>query len=467
MGRHRMMNLNKGWIWAAKRHTYHTRNMIALVRHMVGATLAVALACCIITILFPFAPIVSAHTSANSGRIFGQLLNGTKNKAPVVGQQVTLQMAQGDTARDLTTITTAAHGTFSFDGLNTDKTINYAVYTRYQGAQYYTDLISLDSKPVQQVSLVVYEATTSTRQVAIVQATILLHKPDTQVGALTMSEIFIFNNLDTRTYVGSLDASAGKPNALRFSLPRGARNISLSKGFDGYKTILVDRGFATDAAVPPGSSEFAFSFEVPYATSTYDFSYVVTYPTVQLSLLVPPDVHASSSGGLTSQGLITADQHPYQLFQGKTLLPGAEVHIQLEGLSVPASTSNSTLNPGTLWLIVGLLVMLAILFVSFFLYRSSKRQRLAQTTVPAKLKRGASQEREQKLLQELLELDTAFEAGKLTKAQYQERRARTKARLRSIMSEAGDPMPKQRAMVDTKEKTAPTRKGKATRSNGK
>ena len=38
-------------------------------------------------------------------------------------------------------------------------------------------------------------------------------------------------------------------------------------------------------------------------------------------------------------------------------------------------------------------------------------------------------------MHELLELDKEFEAGKLSKATYQERRARTKARLRTLISE--------------------------------
>jgi hypothetical protein len=42
---------------------------------------------------------------------------------------------------------------------------------------------------------------------------------------------------------------------------------------------------------------------------------------------------------------------------------------------------------------------------------------------------------QQALLRELLELDKAYEAGKLKKAAYQERRAKTKARLRALMSE--------------------------------
>src|SRR5690348_18435314 len=58
---------------------------------------AVTLIGCIFLFLFPFST-VSAHTFAASGRIFGQLLDGTKNNTPVAGHAVTLQLAQGETA---------------------------------------------------------------------------------------------------------------------------------------------------------------------------------------------------------------------------------------------------------------------------------------------------------------------------------------------------------------------------------
>jgi len=44
-------------------------------------------------------------------------------------------------------------------------------------------------------------------------------------------------------------------------------------------------------------------------------------------------------------------------------------------------------------------------------------------------------DRKEALMHEMLELDKAFEAGKLTKAVYQERRAKTKARLRTLIGE--------------------------------
>jgi hypothetical protein len=397
--------------------------------------LALALLFALVLFLFPLPASAHAIMNTGAGRIYGQLLDGTKRNAPVAGQDVTLQMAQGDNARDLTSVTTDADGAFSFSGLDTDKTINYSVYTLYQGAQYYTDLIDLSTKPVQQINLTVYDATTSIANIAIVQANVLVDKVDAQNGLITIAENFFFENLGLTTYVGSLKANGSKPNALRFSLPNNARKLSLSSGFNGYQVIQVDPGFATDAALPPGTSQFAFSFQVPYTTSSYDFSYTVVYPTVDLSLLVPLNIHASSSG-MDSLGPVNANQHTYQQFKSQKLLAGDQIHVQLGGLPVPqnaGATSPSPLNQNTLWVIVALLLMLAIVSVTWFVYRFSRRQRRARQKQVSR-SRAPSKDQQEALLQELLDLDTAYEAGKIKEAEYKERRAKTKARLRSVMS---------------------------------
>ncbi len=414
--------------------------------------------------------------AASSGRIYGQLLNGTNHNAPVAGQSVTLQMAQGNSARDLTKVTTDARGAFSFSNLATDTSTAYALFTNYEGAQYTSDLVHLDKKPVQQVNLTVYEATTSTKDIAVVQVTILFQKPDASKNSVTVSELYLFQNLTTHTFVGSLNTGNGtsKPDALLFSLPVGARNVSLGDGFNGYHAVAVSSGFASDAALPPGSSGFSFTFDIPYTSSTYDFRYDVMLPTVQLSLMVPTELHATSSA-LTSQGTTTANNHPYLLLQGQKLLQGNEVHAEIEGLPVNKALipADNSINPVILWLIVGLLVMLAILAVTWFLYRArrqpegkgkatggkasngktAKGAKAAQrptthpkatgtanrTTKAAANSNGrrsnSPQEQEQALLQKLLALDKSFEEGKISKAAYQEKRARTKARLRALLSE--------------------------------
>lgn len=410
----------------------------------------------LLTTLFFLLPLTaSAHTSANSagtGRVSGQLLNGTRKNAPVAGQSITLQMAQSNNSSDLTKVTTDAQGRYTFSGLNTAKTINYAIYTLYQGAQYVSDLIDLSSKPAQQINLTVYDATTSASNIAVVQASALIGKPDAQNEVITISESFFFENLGATTYVGSLQANGGKPNALRFSLPPGTRKLSLSDGFNGYSVIQVDPGFATDAAIPPGTSQFAFSFQVPYSTTSYDFSYTAVYPTVYFSLLLPLDIHATSSG-LNAEGPKTTRQGTFQLLDTKQLTAGSQVHARLDGLPAPKNATSAPSNQNYLWIVAGLLIMLAVIAITSFLYRathrpSSTRQkrtshgkaglqkpkaRTQPTSNAARKKETASQDRQQALLQELLELDTAYEAGHIKKAAYQERRAKTKAELRTLM----------------------------------
>src|SRR6266571_2301099 len=421
-------------------------------------TLTLVLLLALVLFLFPLP--ASAHAATGTGRIYGQLLDGTKHNAPLAGQSLTLQMAQGNNARDLTSVTTDAHGMFSFSSLDTDKTINYALYTLYQGAQYYTNLIDLSAKPVQQINLTVYDATTSIANIAIVQANVLIDKADAQNSLITISENYIFENLGPTTYVGSLQANGSKPNALRFSLPKNARNVSLKSGFDGYQVIQVDAGFATDTAVPPGMSQFAFSFQAPYTTSSYDFSYTIVYPTVNLSLLVPLNMHASSAA-MDSQGPVNANQRTFQQFNAKKLLAQTQIHVQLDGLPVSQHAANpQPLNQNPLRIILAILFMLVIVSVTWFMYRLSRRQAMiGQKQTPRRgggvvdvgwgpLGRPSSsatrsfsndalpsqKDQQEALLQALLNLDKAFEAGTIKKAEYEERRTRTKAELRSLMS---------------------------------
>lgn len=404
-------------------------------------------------LLLPAAP-TRAASSAGTGTIRGHLVNGTHNKAPVAGQSVTLQMAQDGSARDLTTLKTDSQGAFLFTGLATSSTLKYAVYTRYQGAQYVSDLVDLSKQTVQQIELTVYDATSNSANLAVVQATILVHEPDASKGTFTVSEIYFFQNVGQTTYVGSLNASQGRPNALLFSLPQGARNVTLAQGFNGVEAVQVAGGFASDAAVPPGETQFSFSFEVPYQSSSYDFAYTFFYPTVQLSVLTPPALQASS-GALPSKGLMTANSHPYLLLQNQNFRSGDQVHIKMQGLPLGSGQSQNSgllLVPTWVWLIGGVLVMLVIIVLSSLFYNLFQRRREARrqgrqhaqkrssSTRPeaaaphARSKNEAESSEQERLLHQLLELDKAFEAGQLKKAEYTEERARIKERLRVLMS---------------------------------
>jgi hypothetical protein len=375
--------------------------------------------------------------SLGTGHISGRVLNASLNNAPVVNQSVILQMAQGNNTRDLITLTTDVQGRYSFSALESDSTVQYAVYTLYQGAQYVTDLIDLSKKSNQQVDLTVYSATTSTANLAVVQSTILINKPDTKSGMITVEEDFFFENLDNETYVGSLNTVQGKFNALIFSLPADARFLALGTGFGGYKNIQITTGFASDAAVVPGTSRFSFSFQVPYSGSSYHFSYQAIYPTVTLSLLTPLSV-LTTPQGLTSQGPFNTQNGTFQLFKVETLSAGKTIQAQLAGLPIQIKTDQAAnpFNMGNIWWVVGLIVLMALVGFGGYLYLK-RRHQPGNTDKDAALpatKKSTSMTRDA-LLRELLALDKAFETGKLKKGAYQAQRSQTKARLRTLMSE--------------------------------
>jgi hypothetical protein len=363
----------------------------------------------------------------------------------VANQSVTLHMAQGNNSRDLITLTTDAQGRYSFSALESDSSVQYAVYTLYQGAQYLTNLIDLSKNADQQVNLTIYDATTSTTNLAVVQASILLDKPNAQGGLLTVSEDFYFENLGLTTYVGSLDASHGKPNALLFSLPSNARFLTLDDSFNGYNSIQVNTGFASNAAVPPGTSRFSFSFQVPYSSTNYQFSYQAVYPTVVLSVLTPLNI-LTTPQGLTSQGPSNTQSGTYQLFKTQTLGAGKSVSLQLAGLPTPTkavpSQEQTAINPGLIWLVVLLILLMALAGIGGYLYNTRRRRasstkkkkaQIGKNVAPAARKKTSVSKED--LLQDMLKLDKAYEAGTLKKAAYQEQRARLKARLRNLMSE--------------------------------
>jgi hypothetical protein len=238
---------------------------------------------------------------------------------------------------------------------------------------------------------------------------------------------------------------------LLFSLPPGAQNISLQKGFSGYHVIQVDRGFATDAALLPGDNEFAFAFDMPYTSSTYDFNYETFLPTVSLSFFVPPDIHASSHV-LTSQGIVNTgdNERPYNLLKATVLSSQKNVDLHLEGLLTQLPSDSATsFDPLLIWLIVAGIIILATLGIVWFVISSRRgtgRSKKSSVKRPQKKdvaaadkmnkpKASTVKEREQALLDALLKLDQEYEAGKLSKEAYEERRGKTKARLRSILSE--------------------------------
>lgn len=381
-----------------------------------------------------------------TGAISGVLVNGTHHDAPVAAVGVTLQASTSHgQPKDLTTTTTDIHGHFSFGGLDVTGAMSYDVYATYQSGTFTSDSVTFANGPTQQLTLRVYDTTSSDSALHVSLATILFSPPNKQEGLIPVGEFITFDNSGTTAFVAAQGPANGMPmGLLRFALPAGATNLTLGAGFTASQQITqVNTGFAASATVPPGQSQFAFAFSIPYTSTSYGFSYKAVYATDQIAVLMPMGV-AVGAGDFATQPPVTANGAHYQLFTHGAAQRDQTSALTLSQLPTPGERPYLDFHA-----LVGLSVVLALLLALLLsLYLRRGELALVFGLVPASSLRSRARKRHsgrmgvsgadlterRRLLRELLSLDVSHDAGKLDDATYQRRSLVTRARLRELFA---------------------------------
>ena len=211
----------------------------------------------------------SAHAARaldTAGMVTGTAVNATLGNAPMPGLLVTLQAVTTGVASNAASTHTDASGHFAFSGLDTSGLVTYAVYAHFQGGLFATPAIGFTSSSSEQVTLDVYDTTTSDANLRVVSTTMLVSKPNQPKGLIPVGILETFSNSGKTAYVASVGPANGLPtNLLRFWLPENAENLTLGAGFSGLQVTQVSTGFGVNATVPPGESAYAFAYVLPYS----------------------------------------------------------------------------------------------------------------------------------------------------------------------------------------------------------
>jgi hypothetical protein len=302
------------------------------------------------------------------------------------------------------------------------------------------------------VTLLAYEATASDARIGISRVVIDVGTPHTLAGTIPVSELVTVVNAAQKTYVGSTAPANGKPmNLLRFGLAPGATNLATGQGFDGGQTIQVNGGFATTAPVPPGQTEFQFSFEYPYDGTRSDLTYQAFYPTIGVAVLAPADVSLTSRELGAQQTVPLPGSGPEHVLQGGPFPAGTGAAIHLAGLPVPGE--HSDFDPRLLYALAGALALVALGLAAYAARRGwppmvANAARLTGATGargrsgehghdharadgrPAEDAEAAAASR---MLKALAELDRAHDGGTVDDEAYRVQREALKARLKALM----------------------------------
>jgi hypothetical protein len=374
--------------------------------------------------------------AAGTGSIEGTLVDGTTGGTPLAGQTVTLQHQAGSALAQAGSAVTDAHGLFHFAGLATGPTDLYAASVTFQGAAYSTDVLVLAENTTTRVTLLAYEATNSDALIGIGPVAVQLQPPNVANGLIGVAELVTVVNAGQRTFVGSATPANGKPmNLLRFALPAGATNIVTRSGFDNAQTIQVDKGFATTATVPPGQTQFSFTFALPYDGTRAAFTYKAIYPTARVLVVAPRSLHVVAPELAATSA--PAGSGDLQVWQSQAVPAGATVGLGLTDLPVPGEKSN--LSPAALDVLGALLALLALGALAYVLRGRApappaERRAASAASVTAALDAPAPAA----LLRALAKLDADHAAGTIENAPYQVQRTALKAELTTrVLATAG------------------------------
>ncbi len=265
------------------------------------------------------------------GVVEGRVINGSQGSSSVADLEVTLMAGSGP-AGQLTTRTSPL-GQFRFEGLPTSAGDTYAVTVRYQGVDYMAGDIRLSPEgPLAQVTVHVYEVTTSTEAIRVLlDHHIVKVKPEER--RLGIVSYLKMANTGDRTVV----ASPGE--APLFPVPEGAEKLQLVAVSAENEAIPGKSGVTVGQAIPPGEHQLVLAYELPYTGDGLVFRKPLAYPTDKAVLVMSAHEGEAESQQLSAKKEMDSAAGSYQILSGEDLPAGTVLEVTFTGLPAGGGTS--------------------------------------------------------------------------------------------------------------------------------
>ncbi len=395
-----------------------------------------------------------AAQAQGAGILEGQVVNGTAGGPQAgAGMAVTLRVYPRDTEVpqaqvDALETTTDASGSFRFEGLDTDTSLEYrpeVVYLQvpYTSAEPYRfdDARTPSAQTTLTATITVYETTDDDSAVDLDS----IHLIAESFGeVLRISEIHLFGNAGDRTYVGRA-GDEEQATTVHIPLPGNAVGLAFQESTSDERFIEVEGGLMDTGPVLPGeeTSLAFFSYHLMATTfgagsETITLERRFAYPVSSLNVLVAQPGLDLRSEQLTARGLELFQGRQYAFYGTEDL--AADTPLVMELVPVPDEAGGQSAEGASAtggqnvtvasargnqevlrWLGFGLLGLAVIGAVVYALARG--RAPATSADVVASTPDLFADPESRRLLADLADLEEAFEAGQVDGATYERRRA--------------------------------------------
>lgn len=354
--------------------------------------------------------------------VTGTISNGTAGATVPADLTVTLRIISPEMAETTVTATAGADGTFRLDDVVVYPDHVYVTTTEYLGSEFSSPLLrgsQLQAAP--DLSIILYEFTDNPSALAV---ELLQAQLAVSLNELQVLELYRFTNTGDRAYRAADGAS------VRVTIPEGAQIFDM-----GSARFLVSedgRQMIDTVPVLPGLQHTVHVlFTMPYGGEA-TVMHPVDYPLVNgFEALIDTNGLTVSGEGVEALG----GREQGMAFGVPASIPaGGTVSFTIAGIpvtepaaAVAAAASASTANAPQVPVISIILMILggACVGIAIVLFLRERRR-------PAAPAANASDPRVAELVQEIAELDVAFQSGKLAQADYDAQRRALKAELMKL-----------------------------------
>jgi hypothetical protein len=229
-------------------------------------------------------------------------------------------------------------------------------------------------------------------------------------------------NLSDEAYIGrGADLGGSEPSpTFGLALPAGATESTvaiLRSSLTVPQLEPTSFGMALTSAIPPGETDITYSYRLAGDGGSYDLSRTALYPVLEFSVLGERPLRVESNR-LDEDGEQTIEGKEYRRWSAADDLDPGD---QVQALAIADAGRSAGLIGGAV-----ALGLLAVGGLAFALVRRAARRRGGRSEPPVD---PSSPRDRDDLVMEIARLDLDYQAGKLDRARWNERRTGLKAEL--------------------------------------
>jgi len=314
-----------------------------------------------------------------------------------------------------------ADGTFTFDRVEFVKDRAFIATFDYNGTTFSSEVFHgtdvKASTPVE-MSIGYYETTSDISGLRAERLHLFFDFTRTEV--VQVVELFILNNTGDKAIV-----SADGKGSVSFDLPEGATNLQFQDSTLGERYIQTDKGFADSASILPGdATQILFAYDLPYNRKA-NIKIPLPMPVDAAVVMVPQGNIKLTSDQLQSTGARDVQGVSLEMFSASGLAAGTNLDITLSGKAAASTTVETGSSTGLL--IGGGVLGLVLIGAGVWMWR--QRKQTAEFTEEDEI---PAEESRESVMDAIIALDDAYQAGNLPQEAYQQRRAELKEKLQGL-----------------------------------